>query len=230
MPMPESYEAALTYLEHHRDAALPNTPQGERAAVVERMREIVGRLYERKPEDLRAAVTMAVDAAKALVAIGIAFFVAIGGFLVQYLMTHDSLHSRTLYCLAAAAALSLVSMIAGFVAIGRAFKNAQGIPPANAQSPTWSTTPLKGPLNTQSYAGVAAIVLFGIGLYFWAATPSGGLAATPAGATTPPPSSGHKLRIEGSWTTLTVRRGGLIFTPPPAASPGQSQAFDIELR
>jgi hypothetical protein len=230
MPIPAPYEAAFTYLDTNKDAALPGVPQPERAAAIFAMKQVVVQLYDRKPEDLRAAVTMAVDAAKALVAIGIAFFVAVGGFMVQYVMTHDSIWAFAFYLLLAAGLLAVVSMIAGFVAIGRAFRNAQGLSPAGMTTQMWSTKPLTGPLDLQSYAGLAGLACFGVALAFWVTPPSGGLAATQVAPTSVAPSAGYKVRIEGSWTNLMVRRGGLTFTAPSSTTPGQNMAFDVELR
>ena len=233
MPMPADYATALTYLENNKTAALPGPglQNMDRDRILGELRDIVERLYDRKPEDLRAAVTMAVDAAKTLVAIAIAFFVAVGGFMVQYAATHDSIWSATLWLLAAAALAGVVSMIAGFFAIGTAFKNAQAIPPASpTTTPMWSTAPMKRSLNFQSYAGLAGLALFAFALVFWSAPQIGGLAATPILPSSPIPSVGSKIRIEGVWSSLIVRRGGLSITAPVPSTPNQVQALEVEIR
>jgi hypothetical protein len=227
MPMPTDYETALNYLDANKSTALSTLPPADQARVVRELRDIVGRLFDRKPEDLRAAVTMAVDAAKTLTAIGIAFFVAVGGFMVQYVGTHDSVFSIAFWSLTAAGLAGIISMVAGFYATGTAFKNAQGIAPATATTPAWSTVPLKRPLTVQSWAGLAGLAFFAVALLYWSVPPHGGLAATPVPPSSSIPSVGSKIRIEGTWSSLTISRGGLAFTPPPS---NQVQAFDVELR
>jgi hypothetical protein len=230
MPIPNDYAIALKYLDDNKAAALPALVDADRVRVLAELRDIVERLYERKPEDLRAAVSMAVDAAKTLVTIAIAFFVAIGGFIVQYVGTHDSIWSATLWLLVLAALAGIASMIAGFFAIGQAFKNAQGISLATATRPMWSTEPMKGYLDFQSFAGLAGLVLFGFAVLFWSSPPTGGLAATPVSLNSPVPSVGSKIRIEGTWSNLTVRRGGLSISAPAPSSAGQTQALEVEVR
>jgi hypothetical protein len=230
MPMPADYQTALLYLDANKAAALPLlSTTAEQARVVNEIRDIVTRLYDRKPEDLRAAVTMAVDAAKTLTTISIAFFVALGGFMVQYANTHDSIRSASFVFLVLAAVFAVASMISGFYATGAAFKNAQGLPPATATTEMWSTVPLKMPLTIQSWAGLAGLILFAASLLFWSVPPSGGLSVSPVTASSPPPTAPHRVRIQGSWSNLTIRRDGLSFSPG-AVPAGQTSAVDVELR
>lgn len=230
MPIPSEYTIALDYLDANKDTALSSlASSSERTRVIAELREVVGRVYDRKSEDLRAVVTIAVDAAKTLTAIGIAFFVAVGGFMVQYVGTHTSIWSITFWCLVVSALCGGASMVAGFYAIGGAIKNAEGLTPATQNVATWSTAPMRRALISQSWAGLIGLIFFGVSLLFWSTPPTGGLSATPVQATSAPSATGHKIRVEGSWSNLTIRRGALSFSPAASNPPSQVQAFDIEV-
>lgn len=228
MTIPAEYNVALKYLEDNK-TALPGLNGADQDRVVIEIKDIVSRLYDRKPEDLRAAVVMAIDAAKTLTTIGIAFFVALGGFAVQYVSNHNSVISWWSLLITVSAVLTVISIINGFRATGVAFKNAQGISNAGTPAQMWSTEPLKGYLDRQSWIGLLALICFGISLFFWSTPPTGGLTATQVTVSSPPPNAGSRLRIEGNWTNLTIRRGGLSFSPT-ASPPGQVSAVDVELR
>jgi hypothetical protein len=227
MPIPARLIDAFDYLDQNKDAALPTVPANDRATELTNLRNLVNQAYDRKPEDLRAVVTIAVDAAKTLMAIGIAFFVAVGGFMIQYVGTHDSIESISFWCLVVSALLGIASMIAGFYAIGSAIRSAEGQTIPTAHAP-WSTAPMKNALVVQSYAGLLGLVVFGVALAFWSTPPTGGLAASPVPASSTLSTTGHKIRIEGTWTNLTVRRGTLSFSPTPLNPPGP-QALDVDV-
>ena len=172
------------------------------------------------------AVSMAVDASKALVSIAIAFFVAMGGF-IQFAISHDlKWNSTPVIFLAVAALLALISMIFGFNAIGNAFRRGEGR--IDAEGPAWTTTPLKAYLTRQSYAGLGAMAAFGLALFLWDSPQStGGVSIHPTSAVSAP-ASNRKIRLEGEWSRLTVQRGAMSITLEPA-SVGTAKAFDIEL-
>ena len=69
--------------------------------------------------------------------IGIAFFAALCVFVLSYRSSHDTVdHSTPFILLSIAAALTIISIISGFVAIGRAYKDGQRA--ADADGHSWN--------------------------------------------------------------------------------------------
>ena len=108
--MPRSFPEAFDFVEHHRDHLGVADPD----AYVAQLRVFM----DQTPEDARAAATIAVDAAKNLINIGVAFFAALGAFALTYRSTHATFSfSVPIVLLALSALATIASMIAGFAAI-----------------------------------------------------------------------------------------------------------------
>ena len=175
---------------------------------------------------------IAIDAAKSLIAIGIAFFAAIGAFIVQFATSHSSVIAIPIGFLALAGLLAVISMIAGFYAIGDAYNRAENPGSTTAggpSTPAWSTVPLRTPLNVQSLAGLAALCCFGVAISLWNfGDPSSGIAVKPAVSSATPVGARGTFGLEGVWIKLKVRHGtfSVELDPTPAR---QVSAFQIEL-
>lgn len=126
-------------------------------------------------EDARAAVLIALDASKSLITIAIAFFAALGAFVLNYRASNQASFSWPMALLGLSAVMTIASMIAGFNAVGKAYKRAQKGP--DAEGLQWATRPLAPSLGAQSLLGLAALVCFGLAVVFWEARPSTALEA-----------------------------------------------------
>jgi hypothetical protein len=168
--MPDPYPEAVQLLEHYKAELGVAEPDTYVAAVT----AALAAHENERAADARAAATMAVDAAKSLITIGIAFFAALGAFALNYRSTHANLTiSHSVLLLALAAFLTVASMWSGFIAIGTAYKRGQR--PADTQGPPWSTRPLSGFLGAQSLLGLLALLCFGGAVLSWDAGSSGDL-------------------------------------------------------
>lgn len=156
--MPLSFPEAFDFVEHHRDHLGVADPD----AYVDQLRAFM----DQKPEDARTAATIAIDAAKSLINIGVAFFAALGAFALTYRSTHAVFSfSISVVLLSLSAIVTIGSMIAGFAAIGLAYRRGQR--PADAAGFPWATRPLSPFFRAQSLLGLAALVLFAIAVFFW---------------------------------------------------------------
>jgi len=109
---------------------------------------------------------MAVDASKSLISIGIAFFAALGAFMLTYRSTHGSIaYSSSIVLLAVSAVLTIASMWCGFAAIGRAYRRGQR--PADAAGLPWATRAISHLLGLQSLMGLGALFAFACAVWFW---------------------------------------------------------------
>ena len=158
--MPRSFPEAFDFVEHHRDHLGVADPD----AYVAQLRVFM----DQTPEDTRAAATIAVDAAKNLINIGVAFFAALGAFALTYRSTHATLSfSVPVVLLALSALATIASMIAGFAAIRLGYRGR----PTDADGPPWTTRPLSTLFRAQPILGLGALVLFAIAVLFWDAGP-----------------------------------------------------------
>jgi hypothetical protein len=224
MATPFSYDAGLVLIEDNK-ASLPvaEFPQAaDKDAYVAAFRA-----YLSRSDDHRVAVQIAVDAAKSLIAIGIAFFAAIGALLVQYTSSHAFSIWGAEIPMALAAILAVASMVGGFKAIGTAYNNAMKI--TQPLSPAWNTKPLESPLAFQSIAGLVALVSFAWGVIVWNHGNAGGITVAPTTAAAASPSAAGKFTVEGTWSRLAVKHGGIEVALPPTAA-GQTAAFEIDMR
>ena len=156
--MPRSFPEAFDFVEHHRDHLGVADPD----AYVAQLRVFM----DRTPEAARAATTIAVDAAKSLINIGVAFFAALGAFALTYRSTHATFSfSIPVVLLSLSALVTIATTIAGFAAIGLAYRRDQR--PADAEGFSSTTRALFRLLRAQSLMGLGALVLFAIAVLFW---------------------------------------------------------------
>jgi ascorbate-specific PTS system EIIC-type component UlaA len=121
-------------------------------------------MSKRTAEDRREAVKISVDAAKSLIQIAVAVFVAIGGFIQYSFNGGFGWLSLPVAFFALAATLVFSSMCAGFCAVSRAYKRAEGREGANDYA--WSTLPLKNALNWQAHLGLLGLLAFAAAIIF----------------------------------------------------------------
>jgi hypothetical protein len=216
--MPVSFSEALDVVQRHSadlKVADPSKYIADFAAYL-----------ETTPEDRRAAVTMAVDASKSLMNIGVVFFGAVGAFILSYSSTHTwrpNLWPVILLCLAGLA--SVLSMWAGFIAIGIGYQRGQR--PADPAGAPWSTKPLSPYLRNQSILGLLALALFASGVVLWhGSAGQDGLSVRQVATGSAAPATPGALKIEGEWTHLMVRHGQVEATLAPTG-PGQTNSFEI---
>ena len=156
--MPRSFPEAFDFVEQHRD----HLGVGDPDAYVAQLRAFM----DQAPENARAAVTIAVGAAKNLINIGVAFFAALGAFALTYRSTHAAFSlSIPVVLLLLSALATIASMIVGFAAIGLAYRRDQR--PADAEGPPPAPRPLFRFFRVQSFMGLGALVLFAIAVLFW---------------------------------------------------------------
>jgi outer membrane murein-binding lipoprotein Lpp len=156
--MPRLFQEAFDFVAHHRDHLGVADPD----AYVAQLRVFM----DQEPEDARAATSVAVDAAKSLINIGVASFAALGAFALTYRSTHTTFTlSISVVLLAISALVTIAGMIAGFAAIGLAHRRDHR--PADADGPPWATRPLSPLFRVQSLLGLGALVLFAIAVFFW---------------------------------------------------------------
>jgi hypothetical protein len=123
-------------------------------------------------EDQRAAVLIAVDAAKSLITIGVAFFAALGAFALNYRSNHTVfLTAWPILLMTVSAVVTVISMIVGLAAIGKAYQRGQR-PPNPGGEPSWSTKPISGLLGWQSNLGLLALALFAGSIVMWEQRPA----------------------------------------------------------
>lgn len=155
--MPRSFPEAFDFVEQHRDHLGVADPD----AYVAQLRVFM----DQTPEDARTAATIAVDAAKSLINIGVVFFAALGAFALTYRSTHGTFSfSISIVLLAVSALVTIASMIAGFAAIGLGYRKNQH--PADAEGPP-SARPWFRFFRAQSLMGLGALVLFAVAVLFW---------------------------------------------------------------
>ena len=131
-----------------------------------------------KEDYQRSVVLIAAHASKSLMTIGIAFVAALGVFVLSYRSRHDTIdHSTSVILLAIAAALTIISVISGFMAIGRAYKDGQRS--ADGDGRSWAIKPLRWRLNAQSLFGLAALGCFIVAVVSWNIGASTGLIEAP---------------------------------------------------
>jgi hypothetical protein len=153
--------------------------------------------FKRRPNS--AAATIAIDAAKSLINISVAFFAALGAFALTYRSTHATFSwSWSIALLSVSAVLTIISMIAGFGAIGLAYRMGQC--PTNAAGLPWATRPLSPYFRTQSLAVLGALTTFAVAVFAW-----------DAGSTTTADAriDGLQGRIEGLQARLDQQVGDL---------------------
>lgn len=118
-----------------------------------------------QPDDARVAVLIAVDAAKSLIGIGAAFFLALAGFILLFRSSVTSGFTETFLFLIVSAILVVVSVATGLLAIGTAYRRGQR--PADRRGAPWSTKPFGWLLGVQSLTGVCALAFFGLAVVVW---------------------------------------------------------------
>lgn len=223
--MPDfSYDAGLLLIRNNK-GALPATDfptQADQDSYVAAFSAYISR-----SDDHRAAVQMAVDAAKSLIAIGIAFFAAIGAIIVQYTSSHPFSFFGPEIPMAAAALLSVISMISGFKAIGKAYNNAMST--TAPLKPAWRTEPLQTPLAIQSFIGLLALFAFAGGIILWNQGAAAGISVSPTNAAAASPTTAGEFTLQGTWSTLSVQHGGIEVKLAPTPV-GQTSAFQIDMR
>jgi peptidoglycan hydrolase-like protein with peptidoglycan-binding domain len=112
-----------------------------------------------QPDDARVAVLIAVDAAKSLIGVGGAFFLALAAFILLFRFT------ETLLFLVISTILTVVSVATGLLAIGTAYRRGQQ--PADLRGAPWSTKPFGWLLGVQSLTGVLALAFFAVAVVAW---------------------------------------------------------------
>jgi Putative peptidoglycan binding domain len=156
--MPRSFPEAFDFVEHHRDHLGVADPD----AYVARLRVFM----DQTPDDARTAATIAVDAAKSLINIGVVFFAALGAFALTYRSIQGTFSfSIPIVLLSVSALVTIASMITGFAAIGLAYRRDQR--PADADGPPPATRPLLTFFRAQALLGLGALVLFAVAVLFW---------------------------------------------------------------
>jgi hypothetical protein len=126
-----------------------------------------------RPDDARVAVLIAVDAAKSLIGVGAAFFVALAAFILLFRSSLISGFTETFLFLIVSTTLTVVSVATGLLAIGTAYRRGQR--PADRRGAPWSTKPFGWLLGVQSLTGVFALAFFGLAVVVW---DGGGSSAT----------------------------------------------------
>jgi hypothetical protein len=197
---------------------------------IDYMIEKFKKLTARSSDDRKEAAKIAVDASKTLIAIAVAVFVAMGGFIQFARNSGLEWSDRPIILFGVAAVFVLVSMMYGFVAIGSTYKRAEGREQEGGTP--WSTRAIAPKLNWQSYIGLAALGVFALGILTWGLLPTSKAqltlsisSATPALLLTAGP-----LTFEGAWTSLKISSPqGLRIDIPPAAS-GSISSFAVELK
>jgi Putative peptidoglycan binding domain len=124
-----------------------------------------------RPDDARVAVLIAVDAAKSLIGVGAAFFVALSAFIVLFRSSIVSGFKGTLLFLMISIVLIILSIAAGLLAMGIAYRRGQR--PADRNGAPWSTGPFSWLVGVQSLTGVGALALFGLAIAVWDGRNSG---------------------------------------------------------
>jgi hypothetical protein len=159
--MPSSFPEAERVVEQHVDELGVTDPAGYLRSF--------STYLELKPEDARKAVSMAVDASKTLISIGVALFTALGAILITSISAREVItFSNSLRLVTAfAAALTIVSMWSGFMAIGKAYRRGQR--PGDAAGPPWATRAISSQLGFQSLTGLGALFLFALAVGLWTA-------------------------------------------------------------
>ena len=153
-----SFQEAFDFVAHNRDHLGVADPD----AYVAQLRVFM----EQEREDARAAATVAVDAAKTLINIGVACFAALGAVALMYRSTHATFTlSISVVLLSISALVTIAGIIAGFAAIGSAHRGDQS--PADADGPLRATHPLSPLFRVQSLSGLGALVLLAIAVLFW---------------------------------------------------------------
>jgi hypothetical protein len=181
--------------------------------------EATARLVGRSPEDRREAAKIAVETVKLFFTISTAVLVVIGAF-VQFARTNGVPWVSLVMGVFFFAALCLgCSMIAGFNAISRIYRRADGRLEPNETA--WSTEAVKRYLGWQGKFGLASLGALVAALAIWGSTAS---AVTPAIAITISGKTiamaGRSLAIEGSWTALKVKTSsGHELSLPPQGQP-----------
>jgi hypothetical protein len=169
------------------------------------IKEAEARLGGRSSEDQREAVKIAVDTSKMFLTIASGVLVATFVWM-QFANNKGVLWlSQGMLPFYAAAALLVLSMVCGFVAIAKIFRRAEGREAVN--DPAWSTRPVKGLLNGQSWSGMGAFAALFVGavcLGPGVASPKPSVSLTIPGQAGSLPAGGS-LTIEGVWTELRFK-------------------------
>jgi peptidoglycan hydrolase-like protein with peptidoglycan-binding domain len=118
-----------------------------------------------QPDDARVAVLIAVDAAKSLIGVGGAFFLALAAFILLFRSSIVSGFTETLLFLVISTILTVVSVATGLLAIGTAYRRGQQ--PADLRGAPWSTKPFGWLLGVQSLTGVLALAFFAVAVVAW---------------------------------------------------------------
>jgi hypothetical protein len=175
----------------------------ERTAYIE---EVKARLQPpRTQEDHREAAKLSVETAKMFLTISVGVLVATFAWM-QFAHSNAGVSwiSLAIVPFYAAAVLMIFSMISGFVAISRIYKRADGREGAN--QPAWGTEPVVGVLNSQSRAGVLALLALFVGvlaLGLHDQAPKEAVTINIPGKSGPTPNG--SLTIEGTWTDLRLK-------------------------
>ncbi len=153
--MPRSFSEAFDFVEQHRDHLGVADPD----AYVAQLRAFM----DQTPDDTRAATTIAADAAKNLINIGVAFFAALGAFALAYRSTHAAFFfSVPVVLLSLSALVTIASMIAGVTAIGL-----RGQRLTDANDHPSAARRMSAFFRAQSLLALGALVLFAIAVFFW---------------------------------------------------------------
>jgi Putative peptidoglycan binding domain len=163
-----SFPEAIRVVENDPDALGVSDPYGYIANLKAFLRG--------RPDDARVAVLIAVDAAKSLIGVGAAFFVALAAFILLFRSSITSGLTETFLLLVVSTVLTILSIATGLLAIGIACRRGQR--PADRKGAPWSTRPFGWLLGVQSLTGVGALALFGLAICVWDGSSSSSNAMT----------------------------------------------------
>lgn len=215
-------DVTLQILEQHK-ASFGGTDTFQNAQIKE-----AKKLLSRTAEDKREASKLAIDAAKTLVTIGVAVFVALGGF-VQFAKKEGLAWADTpIILFALSALLVLLSMILGLVAMSKTWKRGEGS--ANTDETAWWTPSIKNQLNGQAWAGIVGLVFFGAAIVLWDNAPSNQIPELTFSITSQSQSTqliSGPVFVTGQWSSLTLMpaKGPKIELQPVAS--GNTGSFSL---
>jgi hypothetical protein len=206
-------------------AELPGT-LSEQAEYIQWLKAFTDAAQVRTDEDRRAAVEIAVGVANSLVQIAIAIFVVIVGFIQFGIDKFGGWTVAPITLFVLAAVFALLSMIAGFSALSRAYKRGEGRERGNA----WTTLPLKKLLNLQAGAGLFSLVAFALAVGWAYSHPNAAvdhIAVKFGSGANQLLLHAQPIVIKASWSDLEIRsENGEILSLGDSRS-GQSEQIEI---
>lgn len=158
-----NYEQLMDILKKYKQE-LPGSNDQEKDSYLEMIKAKLSSTNKKREitnEDKKLACQIAVDTSKSLVQVAIAVIVAIGGFITYGF--DNNWRGTSIVFLVIAAFLTFGSMIFGFTFISKIYKQGEGRINNTIQ---WSTESVKTYINLQAYLGIAALIAFGLAIYF----------------------------------------------------------------